>query len=65
MAERVLIDTDVLVDAARGVEEAVAYLAAMEEQRAMAMTVIVTKNERHYHFVPGLKLLRYPQASAT
>jgi predicted nucleic acid-binding protein len=134
MAERTLVDTDVLVDAARGVQEAATYLVAVQEQAALTTSVVTqmelivgcrgktelrklerflsrfrivkvseaicdvavgllrrfrlshgllipdaliaatalsvdaflaTKNVRHYHFVPGLKLLSYPHSAAT
>ena len=44
MAERIVIDTDVLVDVSRGVQEAVAYLAGVEE-KATLMTTVVTEME--------------------
>ena len=40
MVERTLIDTDVLVDASRGVQEAVAYLAGVEDQTDLITTVV-------------------------
>ena len=40
MKELVLVDTDVLIDAARGLEKAVAYLSKLAPEKTLAMSVI-------------------------
>ena len=73
MVEGALVDTDILIDAALGVEIAVALLrkyrlshglliadaliAATAISRGLAFA---TKNRRDYRFINGLKLLPYP-----
>lgn len=40
MADAVLVDTDILIDAGRGVAEAIACLQKQEQQAALAISVI-------------------------
>ena len=69
-----MIDTDILIDAGRGVKEAVAclknhyrlshgLLIADSLIAASALTLnaqFISRNQRDYQFIAGLNLLPYP-----
>jgi hypothetical protein len=40
VADLVIIDTDVLIDASRGIGEAIAYLQQVEQESALSVSVI-------------------------
>jgi predicted nucleic acid-binding protein len=53
MANWVVVDTDILIDAGRGIT-------------ATSITLnlpLITKNQRDYRFIAGLQLLPYPPSS--
>ena len=56
-----IVDTDILIDAALQVNDAVNCLADIERRSALAIDqAFITKNQRDYRFIDGLRLLPYP-----
>jgi predicted nucleic acid-binding protein len=63
-----LIDTDILIDAGRDIEDAVAMLARIEDQSGLAISAtaihhhipFISKNQKDYRFIVELDLLTYP-----
>ena len=62
----ILIDTDILIDAARNVNEAVTCLQQVEQQQfpaavsSVTQMELISKNQRDYRFIEALRLLPYP-----
>ncbi|MBP1468618.1 hypothetical protein EYB53_023090 [Candidatus Chloroploca sp. M-50] len=66
---RIIIDTDILIDVGRGVQEALVYVLshgllladAMIAATAIALHVpLASKNQRDYRYITQLTLLPYP-----
>jgi predicted nucleic acid-binding protein len=73
MNDWIIVDTDILIDAGRGVNEAIACLShglliadGLIAATALALnTPFVTKNQRDYRFIAGLDLRPYPKPLVT
>jgi predicted nucleic acid-binding protein len=74
MACLIVIDTDVLIDAARNIDTAVQCLEQIQARTGLAISVVtqtaihlgqplISKNQRDYQFIEGLQLLSYPSLS--
>jgi predicted nucleic acid-binding protein len=66
-----LTDTDILIDAARGVSDAISFLAAQRTAYGLLIPdaliaatalehgqTLHTKNARHFRMIPNLKIIR-------
>ncbi len=65
MPDITFVDTDILIDAGRNIEEAVESLEKIGQEYQPALSVVtqmelISKNQRDYRFIEGLDLLEYP-----
>jgi predicted nucleic acid-binding protein len=55
-----IIDSDILIDAGRGLQGAVERLNAIAATAVTWDMPLISKNQRDYKFISGLELLPYP-----
>ncbi|MDY0220573.1 MAG: hypothetical protein RBR67_05520 [Desulfobacterium sp.] len=63
----IIVDTDILIDAARCIDDAVNCLQQIEDTSSLAIStvtqmelIIGCRNKKDYRFIEDLNLLNYP-----